>query len=458
MSDDGRPTVIDAERDRVLSAIVMNSASGANFPSSHLILATEGSTSANNGIVLYGRIVKPETLGVDCGDKVEVVLKAGIAVAIKNNGVMYEVTGDAAKQWAEVSVIKRDAGVSVTTITPSQLAGYQGMTVKIERVSPKSEGVWYESVGKGLVEFESSNGEKFVVQVLESAKFASREYHVAEGDICGVVAVDGDKIVLRPRGIEDIAPFDGPATSEPEVNPEEPKEEPEPEEPETPTDPEEPTDPDPEPENPDPEPEDPTEPENPENPTEPETPTDPDPEPEVPETPSEPEKPENPEPEAPTEAISLISELSQLYAGRYYIGGYRDGELYLATGKLTAQSHCITAKYTYSDGNLTAADNQTDNRAVEFVLEKSTEQNGYYIRIPDAGYLVAIGAKAGALRISDTPTNYWLFSKHAEQGFVLRQSGDIDVQIIISPTAKDALLRTIAGDEEGLGVVLLRKN
>ena len=43
---------------------------------------------------------------------------------------------------------------------------------------------------------------------------------------------------------------------------------------------------------------------------------------------------------------------------------------------------------------------------------------------------------------------------------MLRQSGDIDVQLIISPKAKsdDALLRSINGEEEGNAIILFRKN
>lgn len=248
MSDDGTPTIIDAERDRILTAMVMNNLDGANFSASHLILATEGATSPNNGVVLYGRIVKPATLGLNCGDKVEVLLKAGIAVAVKNNSVMYEVTGDASKQWAEVRILSRGGAVPVTDIKPSQMQSYQGMAVRLRAVTPQSEGVWYEPVGKGNITFKTSDGETFVVQVLESAKFASRQYHIAQGDICGVVAVDGDKVVLRPRSEADIIAFDGPAPEEPE----------QPEEPENPEEPDQPSDPE--------EPEQPENPENPENP------------------------------------------------------------------------------------------------------------------------------------------------------------------------------------------------
>ena len=147
-----------------------------------------------------------------------------------------------------------------------------------------------------------------------------------------------------------------------------------------------------------------------------------------------------------------MSSLAQLAEGEYYIGGYRDGELYLATGELTPQNHCVTSKYIFQQGNLST----NGSKAATVVLEQAAD-NAYYIRFPK-GYLVAVGARAGALRFSDKPDNYWFFSSHPEKGFVLRQSGNIDVQIIISESAPEALLRSVAGDEEGLGVVLFRHN
>ena len=439
MADDGTPSVIDAERDRVLSAVVMNNPDGANYPTSHLIVATEGSTAPHNGVVIYGRIVKPDLLGVKCGDRVEVVLKAGLAVAIKNNSVMYEITGDASKQWAEVNIVARNVKVDIADVTPTELASYQGMAVRLKSVTPLGEGAWNDPDTNGEVEFSTESGEKFTVQVLESAKFASRQYHIAQGDICGIVAIDGKKVVLRPRTVEDVAPFDGPAPEEPkEEEPTEPKEDPE-------DKPADPTDPKPE------QPVEPETPVEPEQPTEPETPAEP-------EKPTEPTQPEQPTtPTTPAEKYTEIKSLSELGEGRYYIGGYRDGQLYLATGEMTAQWHGTTAAYNYQQGEF-SADEESDATHAEVILEQADNGKGYYIRFADKGYLVAIAAKAGALRFSDNPDNYWIFSQHAEQGFEVRQAGDIDVQLIISQTASDALLRSVAGDAEGLGIVLFRHN
>ena len=93
-----------------------------------------------------------------------------------------------------------------------------------------------------------------------------------------------------------------------------------------------------------------------------------------------------------------------------------------------------------------------------FDTEKATS-NGYYILFED-GYLSATDAGAGKLVLTKEKNHYWIFSAHNDGGFVLRQSGDIDVQLSISPKAKsdDALLRSINGEEEGNAIILFRKN
>lgn len=165
---------------------------------------------------------------------------------------------------------------------------------------------------------------------------------------------------------------------------------------------------------------------------------------------------DNPEEEENTQKGKYIeiNKLSQLSAGEYYIGGYQDGALHLATGEMYI-GHCRTSRYTITeDGDLVPSESYA---AATVTLEAATE-NGYYIRF-DGGYLSATAAGAGKLVLTSDKSKYWLFSAHANGGFVVRQQGDIDVQIIISPKAKDgALLRSVAGDEEGNAIVLFRKN
>ena len=153
-------------------------------------------------------------------------------------------------------------------------------------------------------------------------------------------------------------------------------------------------------------------------------------------------------------AYSKIDKLSQLFAGEYFIGGYQDGVLHLATDGMQV-GHCKTTEYTFTEnGDLVAANEQS---ATPVTLEAAAE-NGYYIHFKD-GYLSATAAGAGKLTLTDEKSRYWIFSAHEDGGFVVRQSGEIDVQLIISPKAKNgALLRSVAGDEQGNAIILFRKN
>lgn len=173
--------------------------------------------------------------------------------------------------------------------------------------------------------------------------------------------------------------------------------------------------------------------------------------------PDEPTPPEDDEDTPPADEqgdYSLIDELDELGEGCYYIGGYQKGVLYLATGGLTSVNHCKTAVFEFGDdGSLTS-----DENAAEVVLEAAEEENGYYIRFANDGYLTAKASGAGKLQFSSEKSEYWLFSAHEEGGFVLRQSGDIDVKLIISQNASSDILRSISGDEDANAVIFLKIN
>ena len=179
-----------------------------------------------------------------------------------------------------------------------------------------------------------------------------------------------------------------------------------------------------------------------------------------PENPDNPESPDNPEnsdddTDTPDEAFTQVDNTTLLAAGRYHIGGYRDDGLHLAVAGLT-EGHCNTAPYTFTSGSLTPSGSA---EAIEVRLEAADEANGYYIYFVGQGYLSAAKAGAGQLQFTDQRTKYWIFSNHPEGGFVVKQSGEIDVKLIISAYAKiNALLRSIAGDEDGNAVMLWRIN
>lgn len=160
--------------------------------------------------------------------------------------------------------------------------------------------------------------------------------------------------------------------------------------------------------------------------------------------------------DTPAGDYTLIDHVGELAAGEYFIGGYQDDVLHLATEGMTV-GHCNTTPYTLSaDFSLTPA---ADATATPIHLEPSNEANGYYIRFSTQGYLTATAAGAGKLTFSNSRSHFWRFANHPDGGFILTQSGDIDVKLIISPHARiNALLRSVAGEEDGNAVLLFKRN
>lgn len=174
-------------------------------------------------------------------------------------------------------------------------------------------------------------------------------------------------------------------------------------------------------------------------------------------SPEDPTSPEGGDPTSPTEEQGdyvLIDEMPKLGEGCYHIGGYQNGVLHLATGGLTSVNHCKTAVFEFSDEGSLVSD--ADAAVVE--LEAAEEEDGYYIRFAEDGYLTAKSSGAGKLQFSADKSEYWMFSAHEEGGFVLRQSGDIDVKLIISQNAQSDVLRSIAGDEDANAVIFFKIN
>lgn len=160
--------------------------------------------------------------------------------------------------------------------------------------------------------------------------------------------------------------------------------------------------------------------------------------------------------DTPAGDYTLIDHVGELAAGEYFIGGYQDDVLHLATEGMTV-GHCNTTPYTLAaDFSLTPA---ADATATTIHLEPSDEANGYYIRFSTQGYLTATAAGAGKLTFSNSRSHFWRFANHPDGGFILTQSGDIDVKLIISPHARiNALLRSVAGEEDGNAVLLFKRN
>ncbi|MBR6814182.1 MAG: hypothetical protein IKM69_00030 [Alistipes sp.] len=460
MTEEMKSVAIDNQHDRVLTAIVMNDTNAGNFYPNHLFLSAEGATSADNGITLSGKITSPATLGVEMGDKVEITLKSKNAVAIKYKG-RYEITGEVGTEWMELKVISSDNKIEPIEIDAQELGQYQAMTVRIKDVQPTSSGRWHSTDNKGYTEFTSSNGYAFGVYTRAEALFSANEYHVTQGDISGIVVIEDNEALLYPRNLEDVYDFNG---ASPEPDPEEP------DEPEDPEDPENPDDP-----------ENPQEPESPEDPNDKEGSNgdnnNPDPNPDQGsedntdqggDTPSgggndnpedsgneEGDDPKEDDPSQITETYTLVESVEKLTEGKYYIGGYQGSTLYLATGSLTEHNHCTTKSFSYEDDKITPLE---DVDAAIVNLIRSEDDKGYHIQFTDGRYLTATDNKAGSLALSSQKSNYWIFSEHNEGGFILKQSGGINVKLIISKRAKGDILRSIDGEESGGGVIFIRIN
>ena len=166
----------------------------------------------------------------------------------------------------------------------------------------------------------------------------------------------------------------------------------------------------------------------------------------------------------PNNSYTKIVEASSLQTGTYFIGGYQNGILHLATKGVSIantptenRGHVHTTPYIYndSDGSLSAVGNE---QAIEVRLEAASGQNSYYLYFIGEGYLMATESNTGCLTFTDEPLYSWHFS-NADEGFEVRQQGDIDALLIISRRATDRLLRSMAGDEDdGNPIVLFRKN
>ena len=421
MSQDMQSVVIDDECDRVLTGVVMNDTEALNYYPNHLILCAEDATEANQGITLSGKLACPAELGLKMGDKVEVTLKAGLAVAIKYKG-RYEITGDVGSEWMSLKRLSSTNKIAPLEVTPQQLLSYQAMPVKLNDVTPKSAGRWYSAENKGYTEFTSSDGATFRVFVESEALFSANEFHVACGQIAGIVTVIENEAVLCPRNLADVADFDGAPEVEDDENQDDSID----------------NDPEDSPENDTDEPESDDEIEG-DNSDE--------------ENGQEGEN-EQDEPSA-DEPFTLVERVDDLSEGRYYIGGYRESTLYLATGSLTEQNHCTTKSYEWADGKILPLE---EAEPAVVALEKSDKENGYYIKFESGKYLIATDNSAGALKLSDGRENYWFFENHADGGFVMKQSGAIDVKLIISKRAKSDILRSVDGQESGGAVILIRIN
>ena len=172
----------------------------------------------------------------------------------------------------------------------------------------------------------------------------------------------------------------------------------------------------------------------------------------------------NTESGTPNNSYTKIVDASFLQTGTYFIGGYQNGTLHLATEGVSIENpsterkgHVHTTPYIYNDSNGTLSA-VSHEQAIEVRLEAASDQNAYYLYFIGEGYLMATESNTGCLTFTDEARYAWHFS-NADEGFDIRQQGDIDARLIISRRASDRLIRSMAGDEDdGNPIVLFRKN
>lgn len=161
-------------------------------------------------------------------------------------------------------------------------------------------------------------------------------------------------------------------------------------------------------------------------------------------------------PDEPHDEYIAITTLSELSAGDYYMGGYQNDVLHLATEGISS-GHIHTAPYAYSAESLLLTP-QSEEEAIVVTLEQASEKNSYYIHFANEGYLHATDAKPGELAFTSSPKKEWLFTPY-DYGFLVVQQGEEDVKLICSEHAPDRLLRSMSSkiEEEGGAITLFRK-
>lgn len=198
-------TPLDNTNDRFVLGVVMNDVAGGNYSFNNLMIATEGSTAANNGVTLYGSQVEPSTLGLMQGDKVKITLKKGLAQVVNYNG-MYEVTGSKDAVWCTVEK-QGTAPLATATITPDQLAAYQAMAVTLVGASTTASGVWANDTALSKYTFTANSTDFDVFFKKGATAFVDQPFKAATGDISGLAAVNNNVAQLVPRNLQDVAAF-----------------------------------------------------------------------------------------------------------------------------------------------------------------------------------------------------------------------------------------------------------
>jgi len=205
-------TVLDAENDVVVEAVVVTDKDGGNTISNNLAIMAEGATEPGNGVLLFGSgVTNPaeESFTWKSGDKVKVTLKAGKARACIYNGT-YEITGDSDGGWIAIEKIGT-ATVTPVEITVDKLADYQSMVVKIkDATSPATAAEWCTADAYKTHTFTVGASNLTVYVQKGAAAFVGKQFKAStKGDITGIVTLYKGAAQLAPRTADDVKAFNG---------------------------------------------------------------------------------------------------------------------------------------------------------------------------------------------------------------------------------------------------------
>lgn len=198
-------STVTLDKDYTLEAVVLSDVTGGNYTGNNLVLQTEGSTTAKNGVVLFGSQVDPVTLGLNRGDKVKVtLLKDKAQLKIYND--LYEITGDKDATWCSVEKIGTGT-VAPTVITVSQMKDFQSMLVTIKDVTISAADTWCTADAAGNHTFTAGGSNLTVYVKKAAAAFADKEFKATTGDMTGIVTMYNGAVQLAPRDLADVAAF-----------------------------------------------------------------------------------------------------------------------------------------------------------------------------------------------------------------------------------------------------------
>lgn len=207
-------TYTDFTEDIEFEGVVQNDVSGGNFSATNLILATEGATTAGNGIVVYGSEAAPATLGLNKGDKVKVTLYAGKAQYTVYNKLNEICGAKNATGWCKIEKTGT-ATITPIVVNAADLASYQGMTVTVADATTPDAGVWGSSSAHTSHTL-TAGGTSFIVYVYKTATaLLDVPYTATTGNVTGIAYVFNNAQLL-PRDAADVAAF-APVSSEPAI-------------------------------------------------------------------------------------------------------------------------------------------------------------------------------------------------------------------------------------------------